>query len=42
MAAAALKEAVLRAISELESLPTAQLLDQRYEKFRALGKFTEN
>jgi acetyl-CoA carboxylase carboxyl transferase subunit alpha len=42
MAAAALKAAVLQAITELENLPTQKLLDQRYEKFRALGKYTEN
>jgi acetyl-CoA carboxylase carboxyl transferase subunit alpha len=41
-AAAALKAAVLQAITELENLPTQKLLDQRYEKFRALGKYTEN
>ncbi len=42
VAAAALKDAVLAAISELEKLPTAELLEKRYQKFRALGKFTEN
>jgi acetyl-CoA carboxylase carboxyl transferase subunit alpha len=42
MAAAALKEAVLNAITELEKLPIPQLLEQRYQKFRALGKYTEN
>ena len=41
-AAAALKAAVLQAITDLENLPTQKLLDQRYEKFRALGKYTEN
>jgi len=42
VAASALKEAVLGAINDLEKLPTAELLEQRYQKFRALGKFTEN
>lgn len=42
VAAAALKDAVLAAITELEKLPTAELLENRYQKFRALGKFTEN
>ena len=41
-AAAALKGAVLSALNELEQVPTAQLLEQRYQKFRALGKYTEN
>jgi len=41
-AAASLKEAVLSAITQLEKMPTAQLLEERYQKFRALGKFTEN
>ncbi len=41
-AAASLKEAVLEAITHLEKLPTAQLLEERYQKFRALGKFTED
>jgi len=37
-----LKDAVLNAINDLEKLPTTELLEQRYQKFRALGKFTEN
>lgn len=41
-AATALKGAVLSALNELEQVPTAQLLEQRYQKFRALGKYTEN
>jgi acetyl-CoA carboxylase carboxyl transferase subunit alpha len=41
-AAAALKDAVLQAIAELENIPAQELLDQRYQKFRALGKYTEN
>lgn len=41
-AAAALKDAVLQAIAGLESIPSQDLLDQRYQKFRALGKYTEN
>ena len=40
--AASLKTAVLAAISELEKLPIPQLLEQRYQKFRALGKHTGN
>jgi acetyl-CoA carboxylase carboxyl transferase subunit alpha len=41
-AAESLKNAVLDAISELEQLPSDALLEHRYNKFRALGKFTEN
>ncbi len=40
-AANSLKEAVLATLKELGALPTAQLLEQRYQKFRALGQFTE-
>jgi acetyl-CoA carboxylase carboxyl transferase subunit alpha len=40
-AAASLKEAVLAALTELGQIPTAQLLEQRYQKFRAMGQFTE-
>lgn len=40
-AAASLKDAMLAALAELGKLPTAQLLEQRYQKFRALGQFTE-
>ncbi|WP_395748674.1 acetyl-CoA carboxylase carboxyltransferase subunit alpha [Prosthecobacter sp.] len=40
-AASALKEALLATIKELNAVPTAQLLEQRYQKFRALGQFTE-
>ena len=40
-AAAALKEAVSAALAEIEKLPGDELLAQRYEKFRALGKFTD-
>lgn len=40
-AASALKEAVLATLKELKALPTAQLLEGRYQKFRALGQFTE-
>ncbi|HRH97779.1 MAG TPA: carboxyl transferase domain-containing protein, partial [Prosthecobacter sp.] len=39
--AASLKNAVLTALKELNALPTAKLLEQRYQKFRALGQFTE-
>jgi acetyl-CoA carboxylase carboxyl transferase subunit alpha len=41
-AAESLKNAVLDAISDLEQLPSDALLEHRYNKFRALGKFTEN
>jgi hypothetical protein len=40
-AAASLKDAVLAALAELGQIPTAQLLEQRYQKFRAMGQFTE-
>ena len=40
-AAAALKDALLTTLKTLNALPTAQLLEQRYQKFRALGQFTE-
>lgn len=41
-AASSFKEAVLAAITELEQLPIPELLETRYQKFRALGKYTEN
>ena len=40
-AANSLKDAVLATLKELNVIPTAQLLEQRYQKFRALGQFTE-
>ncbi|HYF33939.1 MAG TPA: acetyl-CoA carboxylase carboxyltransferase subunit alpha [Prosthecobacter sp.] len=40
-AAASLKDAVLASLAELDGLPAAQLLEQRYQKFRALGKYSE-
>lgn len=40
-AASSLKEAVLATLKLLKAVPTAQLLEQRYQKFRALGQFTE-
>jgi acetyl-CoA carboxylase carboxyl transferase subunit alpha len=40
-AAAALKDALLTTLNTLNAIPTAQLLEQRYQKFRALGQFTE-
>ena len=40
-AASALKDALLSTLKTLNALPTAQLLEQRYQKFRALGQFTE-
>jgi acetyl-CoA carboxylase carboxyl transferase subunit alpha len=41
-AAASFKDAILKAITDLRALPTAALLEQRYQKFRALGQFTDN
>ncbi|MBL9118078.1 MAG: acetyl-CoA carboxylase carboxyltransferase subunit alpha [Verrucomicrobiaceae bacterium] len=41
-AAIYLKEGVLKAIAELEKLPIPTLLDQRYQKFRAYGQFTNS
>ncbi|MCF7788491.1 MAG: acetyl-CoA carboxylase carboxyltransferase subunit alpha [Prosthecobacter sp.] len=41
VAAHSLKDAVLATLKELNVLPTAQMLEQRYQKFRALGQFTE-
>ena len=41
-AAEALKNAVLAAITELSKVKGPKLLDDRYQKFRALGQFTEN
>ncbi|HRJ11550.1 MAG TPA: acetyl-CoA carboxylase carboxyltransferase subunit alpha [Prosthecobacter sp.] len=41
-AAAALKEAVSAAIAGIGKTPVTDLLEARYQKFRALGKFTEN
>ncbi len=38
VAAAALKSAILEALTELETLVPEQLLSQRYEKFRRLGQ----
>ncbi|MBN8419601.1 MAG: acetyl-CoA carboxylase carboxyltransferase subunit alpha [Verrucomicrobia bacterium] len=40
-AANSLKDALLSTLKELKELPTAQLLEGRYQKFRALGQFTE-
>jgi acetyl-CoA carboxylase carboxyl transferase subunit alpha len=40
-AASALKEALLATLKTLNAIPTGQLLEQRYQKFRALGQFTE-
>lgn len=41
-AAASLKDGVLAALAELDGKPLEQLLEQRYQKFRDLGKYTEN
>lgn len=40
-AARSLKDALLSALDDISDLPMDTLLQQRYEKFRALGKFTE-
>jgi acetyl-CoA carboxylase carboxyl transferase subunit alpha len=40
-AAQSLKEAILGALDEICSTPMDTLLQQRYEKFRVLGKYTE-
>jgi len=40
-AAMSLKDTLLATLKELNALPTAQLLEERYQKFRALGQFTE-
>lgn len=40
-AAAALKSSVLEHLAQLEGLSVDALLDQRYQKFRAYGQFTE-
>jgi acetyl-CoA carboxylase carboxyl transferase subunit alpha len=40
-AAENLKRCVLEAIESIEKLPANQLLDERYEKFRKFGEFTE-
>lgn len=41
VAADSLKTAVLDSIAELSKIPMADLLEQRYQKYRALGQFTE-
>lgn len=41
-AAAALKGAVLDALDDLEKKPVGELLETRYQKFRKLGRYTEN
>jgi acetyl-CoA carboxylase carboxyl transferase subunit alpha len=40
-AAASLKEALLRNLDEVRSLPVGGRLKARYAKFRAFGRFTE-
>ena len=39
--ASALKESILKQIKRLKSISIKELVDNRYEKFRAIGKFTE-
>ena len=38
-AAASVKKAVLAALKELKKIPVAELVESRYEKFRAMGNF---
>ena len=40
--AAALKESTLKHLKALSSLPSDELLKQRYEKFRKIGEYSEN
>jgi acetyl-CoA carboxylase carboxyl transferase subunit alpha len=40
-AAENLKAALLRNLAELKSLPSEELMNGRYDKFRAMGVFTE-
>jgi acetyl-CoA carboxylase carboxyl transferase subunit alpha len=40
-AAESLKDAVLQHLGELQGLSEAQLIDQRYAKFRCMGRFLE-
>jgi acetyl-CoA carboxylase carboxyl transferase subunit alpha len=40
-AAEALKQALLQQLAELQALPEAELLNQRYAKFRRMGRFLE-
>ena len=39
--AAVLKESLLKQLKRLKGLSTKELIDTRYEKYRAIGKFTE-
>ena len=39
VAAASVKKAVLAALKELKKIPVAELVESRYEKFRAMGNF---
>jgi acetyl-CoA carboxylase carboxyl transferase subunit alpha len=39
--AAVLKESLLKQLKRLKGLSTKEILDKRYEKFRAIGKFVE-
>jgi len=41
LAARNLKEGVVSALRELEKVPTDKLLQRRYEKFRAMGRFEQ-
>ena len=36
-----MKEAILNSISELEGMSVEELRNQRYDKFRAMGRFLE-
>ena len=37
-----LRESLLRHLAELEQKPLPELLKQRYDRFRALGRFSES
>jgi acetyl-CoA carboxylase carboxyl transferase subunit alpha len=39
-AAQLVKEAIVRHLGEIRHLPTDEILEQRYEKFRGMGRFT--
>lgn len=41
IAARSLKDAILGALDEVSGMPMESLLQQRYDKFRAFGKFTQ-
>jgi acetyl-CoA carboxylase carboxyl transferase subunit alpha len=36
-----IREALIRALDELKAIPPDAIVDRRYEKFRAMGQWTE-